>query len=561
MGVNLDDVLGNKKENILEDKGKKQMNTLLIVIAIIVIAIIIVAINIIKGNAEKRDLEKIRSISSEVNEISIKVLAYKQKYDDADPDYKQLVGIEQETVTDERQKVRIKFMGHTLEFKHGYYFITQSEMNDDKFLGSSSPRIKASSRNGYAVNYENGNVVYLDGINYKGNKYYEKADINVAARGEAIKKRLYIRSVEDMAKLQDPNNLDASFVLNADIDMKDYNKEWVPLGTDGRMFTGSFDGKGYSISNLTIDKSDIPNMGLFGFVGKTATIDDLVLINCSVKGGESTGAIASVCHGTVRNCKVSGIVVTGQHDMAGGLFGSFDGTASNIWCSVNVSGHNQVGGFAGTMQGGSISRIFVREKTTVTGEKEVGGLIGNIYNANRVDIDQCYAKANVSATRGMAGGFAGYVVAQSPDSSAYIKIQHSYSRGNVALCPEKGGGFMGELMLNGLTDVHFKYNYAYTFVTRECTVNRGGFAGAINGSLTYNFEENFWLKENAETITGVGNSEGDVKRDVINELSATNHTTSDFTSWNLDKVWNVEFYPVIDREPTEKEWQKLDVKK
>ncbi|MBR3281201.1 MAG: hypothetical protein IKI57_05140 [Clostridia bacterium] len=561
MGVNLEDVLGKKQESLLEDKSKKQMNMLLIVIAIVVIAIVIVAIKMIGDNNNKKQWERLQNISAEVNAISIKVVEYKQKHDEGNPDYKDFIGIEQENEKDPKKQAKIDFMGQKIEFKHGYYLVNKDQMNDAKFLGSTSPRISASSNAGYAINYENGNVVYLDGITYKGEKIFEKDDISNAANGEQLKKRIIIRTVDDVAALQDPNNLNATFILNADIDMSGYKKEWVPLGTDGRMFNGVFDGKGYRIYNFSIDKSDIPNMGFFGYVGKDAVIKNMVLINCNVKGGKSTGAIASVCHGTIENCKVNGVVITGQHDMAGGIVGSFDGNASNIMCNVNVNGHNQVGGFAGTMQGGKVSKVFVREKTIITGEREVGGLIGNVFNANAINIDQCSAKANVSAAREVAGGLIGYVVAQSADRNSNIIIQHSYARGNIALCPKKGGGFMGELMLNGLTDVHFKYNYAYTFVTRECLEDRGGFAGAINGSLTYNFEENFWLKENAELLTGVGNSEGDVKKDVINELSATNHTTSDFTSWNLDKVWNVEFYPVVDGEPTENQWREIEPKK
>ena len=79
MGVNLDDVLGKKKENILVDKGKKQMNSLLIVIAIIVVIIVIVAINIIKSNATKAAKQRVLSINQEVNAISLQIKAYYDK--------------------------------------------------------------------------------------------------------------------------------------------------------------------------------------------------------------------------------------------------------------------------------------------------------------------------------------------------------------------------------------------------------------------------------------------------------------------------------------------------
>jgi hypothetical protein len=60
------------------------------------------------------------------------------------------------------------------------------------------------------------------------------------------------------------------FELAADIDATntaiwDNGKGFSPIGNETDEFHGHFDGKGHTISNLTIDRSDEDNVGLFGF--------------------------------------------------------------------------------------------------------------------------------------------------------------------------------------------------------------------------------------------------------------------------------------------------------
>jgi hypothetical protein len=48
---------------------------------------------------------------------------------------------------------------------------------------------------------------------------------------------------------------------------------WQPIGTDLYPFTGTFDGQGYEISDLFIDRPDADYVGVFGFLGGGGVIE------------------------------------------------------------------------------------------------------------------------------------------------------------------------------------------------------------------------------------------------------------------------------------------------
>lgn len=57
--------------------------------------------------------------------------------------------------------------------------------------------------------------------------------------------------------------LDQNYMLQMDIDLSD--TEWVPIGTSGKPFTGSFNGNGCEITGLTMKDPDAEVIGLFGY--------------------------------------------------------------------------------------------------------------------------------------------------------------------------------------------------------------------------------------------------------------------------------------------------------
>ena len=86
-------------------------------------------------------------------------------------------------------------------------------------------------------------------------------------------------------------------MLDGDIDAS-ATRSWnsgagfAPIGTSSIPFSGSFDGQGYAIRNLYINRGDAEYVGLFGYVsGELATISNVALDNATITGRNYTGAL------------------------------------------------------------------------------------------------------------------------------------------------------------------------------------------------------------------------------------------------------------------------------
>ena len=163
---------------------------------------------------------------------------------------------------------------------------------------------------------------------------------------------------------------------------------FIPVGTPATGFTGSFDGLGHTISNLTINLPATDYVGLFGYLGKTAVVpvSNLGLINPQITGQNKVGGIAGFNYwGSISNSYVSGGTINGTTDVGGmvGYNGAIYngglnvGSINNSYTSgVTVTGTTNVGGLAGTDGStGNIGNAY--SASPVSGTTNVGGLVGN----------------------------------------------------------------------------------------------------------------------------------------------------------------------------------------
>lgn len=185
--------------------------------------------------------------------------------------------------------------------------------------------------------------------------------------------------------------------LTEDIDLS--SEEWSPIGIGegvywgSRSYSGTFDGKGHTIKNLSIDNSSAQYVGLFGYV-LGGTIRNLT-VSGSVKGSGHTGGIAGGADGgTFENC--ANLCVVQSDSTEGGTTGGIIGFAHNMNyelivrdCynvgSITTTTGNSVGGIIGQCinTSGTIRNCY--NAGTVTGTASVGAIIGNplidkIYN-------------------------------------------------------------------------------------------------------------------------------------------------------------------------------------
>ena len=264
---------------------------------------------------------------------------------------------------------------------------------------------------------------------------------------------------------------DTYFELTSDIDLG--GKEWDPIGDtvsalilggkDYLVFAGNFDGKGYTIKNLTIGTEASPCSGdVCGLFGATSgTIEDVVLENVSINYiGEKysnayyfrmAGALVGYSMGDIVNCTVTGLDMKAGSDGSyvtlnsiGGLVGMQDGdtTVSHSRVSGKIeetTKKGNVGGFVGTLVKGSSAKYCGADVSVeVTGNGRgiaVGGFvgIGNGVTTDETLIENCYATGNITGAE-YAGGFVGNI--------SGLNISNCYAKGNVSNC-FVGASFMG----------------------------------------------------------------------------------------------------------------------
>lgn len=150
-------------------------------------------------------------------------------------------------------------------------------------------------------------------------------------------KPFLIESVEDLNALASDVNSGNSyegkyFKLTAEDGLDYSGKTFTPIGygdnTDGKPFSGTFDGSEKTISGITVNKPEVWGVGLFGYISK-ATIKNVTITNSSFTATGFVGAIAgcsdkvnSDLHPIIENCHVTNSVSVNATDYAaGGIIG------------------------------------------------------------------------------------------------------------------------------------------------------------------------------------------------------------------------------------------------
>lgn len=233
------------------------------------------------------------------------------------------------------------------------------------------------------------------------------------------------------------SNLSASYVLVADVDLDvtPYNsgQGWEPIGTPASPFTGTFDGQGFAVANLTVDRPATDHVGLFGFAEGTE-LDNVELQNVNVTGRTYVGALlgeSGVTSSFVNDVSVSGTISSSGGNYIGGLIGYHQNiTTRRVYGDVTLActgACSYVGGLIGRLNSGSAGQAFV--EGTIESDDFVGGLVGYL----RGSLRDSYSLAAVTAFSIRAGGVAGY---------SEGVLRSSYASGSVT--GPTAGGLIGD---------------------------------------------------------------------------------------------------------------------
>jgi hypothetical protein len=128
-------------------------------------------------------------------------------------------------------------------------------------------------------------------------------------------------------------------------------KGWQPIGGLDALFTGRFDGQGYKISDLFINRADGAGVGLFSFVYEEGVVENIGVVNADVTGYDVVGGLAAFNWGNMSYCYFTGSVTgTGSiHDVmgVGGLVAVNAGNINYCHSTGTVTGVSPVGGLVG----------------------------------------------------------------------------------------------------------------------------------------------------------------------------------------------------------------------
>jgi trimeric autotransporter adhesin len=277
-------------------------------------------------------------------------------------------------------------------------------------------------------------------------------------------------------------NLAGNYALGTNIDATttsgwNAGAGFTPVGnsatdTSATQFTGTFDGLGHTISNLTINLPTTDFVGLFGVVAQGATVRNVGLVGGSVIGGNYVGGLAGGNDGTVSNSYATGSVSGGNY--VGGLLGDtfVEGTVNNSYATGSVSGTQNIGGLVGFLAG-AVTNSYA--SGSVSGNEDVGGLVGAVSGV-MASVSNSYATGSVSGNQ-IVGGLAG-----ENDGT----VSNSYATGSVS---GSGGGanLVGGLIGENDGTVNGSYATGTVVAVSSGSYDIGGLAGGNDGTVSNSY--------------------------------------------------------------------------
>lgn len=358
-----------------------------------------------------------------------------------------------------------------------------------------------------------------------------------------------ISTLDELQAIQtDPDfPLNGTYLQTADIDASPTSaanggKGFIPIGSAERPFNGTFDGNGFAITNLTIDRPDEVNVGLFGVVAKGETpridaaegmITDVILSEAGITGAQTVGGIAGHLGDSEGNSsslidgsEVSGVVTAVEgftSGPAGGIVGRNEQTGEIRNASVHgsVSSVHEAGGVAGINIGtieGAASRGEVRPASDEDGT-EFGGIAG-VNNGGTITNSE--SSADISRTNA-AGGIVGRIEGGTVSGTQFTAsisaataaggiagsnveagtVKASRSSGSISDVATSAGGIVGS---NG-ESATVKESRSATEISTDA-LRVGGVAGFNNGLLQATYSVGAVTGQNAGGVAGTNGETG-----------------------------------------------------
>ena len=171
------------------------------------------------------------------------------------------------------------------------------------------------------------------------------------------------------AEIVNGGECEACAVLNADLNMSEFQSDFSPIGNSKMPYCGEFDGQGHTISHLNLTGND--NVGFFGMVGNYADIQNLHLdATCTVSGVNNVGGLIG--------CAATGVIEITGCSNASTVTASGD-------CAAGILGFSRSGTRVVIKESYNLGKIFANSQAAALVAPSKGILdIADCYNAGKV---------------------------------------------------------------------------------------------------------------------------------------------------------------------------------
>ena len=196
---------------------------------------------------------------------------------------------------------------------------------------------------------------------------------------------------------------------------------WDPIGwyidvDDHLRFHGNYNGNGFIVDGLYIDRIEGEHQGLFGYIND-AVIKNLGVTNAELSGYHAVGIIAGSARSSlITNCFSSG---TAYGELSiGGIAGMCFAQSVISKCHnyAAVYGTAEIGGITGILASSS-SIDNSCNRGSISGYMQIGGLTGSL--VNEASITNSYSFGSVTAMGYFGGGLVGMSMINSTVENSY----------------------------------------------------------------------------------------------------------------------------------------------
>lgn len=207
------------------------------------------------------------------------------------------------------------------------------------------------------------------------------------------------------------------FVQTANIDAAvtqylNEGKGFSPIGTyNAAPFQGSYNGQGYAIDGLYINRTENDYNAFFGYLTGSASIKNLRIENVNITGTGAAALVGCLYSSTasIADCYASGSVSSSSGHSGAIISWLAYGTINRSISDVEVLGGSYTGGFAGRIQSGKVYNCYasgsVAKHSSAISFVYAGGFAGAIDATSTVS--NCFSTSAVGAANTL-GGFVAY---------------------------------------------------------------------------------------------------------------------------------------------------------